>query len=239
MRNFHHFGCPAYVLDANLQSRKRMTRHKWGDRSRVGINLGPSPNHAPSVALILNLQTGFVSPQFHVKFDDHFETSREESSFDIPKSQWQVKCHFRRATARSRTTPSRSQPAPSEAAGGSTMQQEVLNRGVRRNNEQVHPSLDMNAQQEHSPVLNNEGAPDQPINVSEGVSSASSRPSSSSMLGQARGASVTRYGRQTRPTRGVSGFVATINYDGTNELTFQEQHPLAAYAASADPDILY
>ena len=50
---------------------------------------------------------------------------------------------------------------------------------------------------------------------------------------------MTRYGRQTRPTRGVSGFVATINYDGTNKLTFQDQHPLIAYAVSADPDILY
>ena len=36
--------------------------------------LGHSPVHAGSVALVLNLTTGHVSPQFHVVFDDEFST---------------------------------------------------------------------------------------------------------------------------------------------------------------------
>jgi len=32
------------------------------------------PEHASLVALVLNLQTGLVSPQFHVVFDDDFST---------------------------------------------------------------------------------------------------------------------------------------------------------------------
>ncbi|MFN9981059.1 MAG: hypothetical protein ACK53Y_14125, partial [bacterium] len=47
----------------------------WIDRTRIGINLGPSPRHASSVALILNLKTGLVSPQFHCQYDDLFEST--------------------------------------------------------------------------------------------------------------------------------------------------------------------
>jgi hypothetical protein len=35
---------------------------KWSDRTRVGINLGYSSKHTLHVSLILNLQTGLVSP---------------------------------------------------------------------------------------------------------------------------------------------------------------------------------
>ena len=44
LKNWHHFGCPAYVLHSNLQSGK--ARDKWADRSRVAIYLGRSPTHA-------------------------------------------------------------------------------------------------------------------------------------------------------------------------------------------------
>ena len=40
------------------------------------INLGSSPSHVASVALALNLQTGILSPGFHIQFDDFFETVR-------------------------------------------------------------------------------------------------------------------------------------------------------------------
>ena len=72
IRHFHTFGCPTYVLDNNLQAQKGL--HKRKVRSRLGIYLGPSPNHARSISLVLNPRTGHVSPQFHVKHDDFFET---------------------------------------------------------------------------------------------------------------------------------------------------------------------
>ena len=42
---------------------------------QVGAYLGRLKQHASNVALILNLQTGHVSPQFHAVFDDNFETA--------------------------------------------------------------------------------------------------------------------------------------------------------------------
>ena len=36
--------------------------------------MGRSKQHASNVALTLNLQTGHISPQHHVIFDDNFET---------------------------------------------------------------------------------------------------------------------------------------------------------------------
>ena len=89
-RDWYHFGCPAYVLDTALQSGTIF--HKWKDRSVAGIYLGRSPQHARSVALILNITTGMVTPQFHVKFDPSFHTTKKGE--EIPRSLWQAKCGF-------------------------------------------------------------------------------------------------------------------------------------------------
>ena len=40
-------------------------------------NLGRSPYHSKNVALVLDLRTGLVSPQFHVKFDPMFDTVKD------------------------------------------------------------------------------------------------------------------------------------------------------------------
>ena len=61
-----------YVLDKDIQDGKKIP--KWDDRACIGIYLGPSPLHASSVALILNLTTGLMSPQFHYRADDTFDT---------------------------------------------------------------------------------------------------------------------------------------------------------------------
>jgi hypothetical protein len=89
IQNQHHFGCPTYVLRKELQDRKKV--NKWSDRTRVGVNLGYSSKHALNVSLILNLQTGLVSPQYHCIYDDLFETTTGTQSRSIPSSQWQYK----------------------------------------------------------------------------------------------------------------------------------------------------
>ena len=61
------------------------------ERSKVGIFLCHSPNHAASVPLILNTQTGMVSPQFHIIFDDNFGTVSTDKHFS---SLWQRKAKF-------------------------------------------------------------------------------------------------------------------------------------------------
>ena len=53
--------------------------HKWKEQSRVGIYLGKSPVHARNVALVLNLETGHISPQFHVKFNPGFHTVKDNA----------------------------------------------------------------------------------------------------------------------------------------------------------------
>ena len=72
LKSIHTWGCPAYVLHDSLQNRNKI--NKWDSRARVGIYIGNSPRHARTVSLILNLNTGHVSPQFHVQHDDFFET---------------------------------------------------------------------------------------------------------------------------------------------------------------------
>ena len=93
LRHFHAFGCPTYVLDNALQSGQGAP--KWRERARLGVYLGPSPNHARSVALVLNPRTGHVSPQFHVKFDDFFETVQSKSTdLDTPDPAWKYLSGF-------------------------------------------------------------------------------------------------------------------------------------------------
>ena len=93
LRHFHSFGCPTYVLDNALQSGQ--SAPKWRKRSRLGVYLGPSPNHARSVALVLNPRTGHVSPQFHVKFDDFFETVQHKATdLDAPDPEWKYLSGF-------------------------------------------------------------------------------------------------------------------------------------------------
>jgi hypothetical protein len=70
--NAHPWGCPVYVLEPKLRDGHKLP--KWEPRSRRGQFMGISPNHASSVHLVRNLQTGTITPQFHLVFDDFFET---------------------------------------------------------------------------------------------------------------------------------------------------------------------
>ena len=72
-KHWKPFGCPTYVLKSELQATTGI-HPKWDARTRAGIYLGQSPIHNRNVALVLNIHTGYVSPQFHVKFDETFRT---------------------------------------------------------------------------------------------------------------------------------------------------------------------
>ena len=109
-KHFHPFGCPSYVLHPRMQDNKKGP--KWSERSRVGIYLGNSPRHARSVGLILNLTTGLVSPQYHVSYDDGFETSRKGAAGLLPTSKWQQEAGFTKAMTRETTQEQGEPPAP-------------------------------------------------------------------------------------------------------------------------------
>jgi hypothetical protein len=72
LRNARVWGCPAYVLNPSLQDGKKIP--KWQPRSRRGQFLGFSDQHSSTIGLIRNLQTGAILPQFHVVYDDFFNT---------------------------------------------------------------------------------------------------------------------------------------------------------------------
>ena len=80
----HVWGCPCYVLEAKLQNNQKLP--KWNRRARMGQFLGFSRHHSSTVALVRNLRTGHVSPQYHVVFDDKFQTifneGRTEAELD-------------------------------------------------------------------------------------------------------------------------------------------------------------
>ena len=48
--------------------------------------------HAETVALVRNLRTGYLSPQYHVVYDDAFETVY--TSDDKPPPEWEDMCIF-------------------------------------------------------------------------------------------------------------------------------------------------
>ena len=87
-KHWHTFGCPIYVLDSDLQTGKPY--HKWRERSRIGIYLGRSPHHARNVALVLDRESGLVSPQFHVSYDSAFDSAKDG---DLG-SNWQLRAGF-------------------------------------------------------------------------------------------------------------------------------------------------
>jgi hypothetical protein len=77
-------------LEGKLQAQQ--SYNKWMDRSKVGICLCHSPDHASNVPLVLNTQTGNVSPQFfHCLYDNEFASCRRDAKF---QSLWQRKAKF-------------------------------------------------------------------------------------------------------------------------------------------------
>ena len=71
--DYYPFGCSVFVLDEKNQSGLGGTP-KWDPKSRAGVCIGRSPVHASNFALILNLTTGHVIPQFDLVFDYELST---------------------------------------------------------------------------------------------------------------------------------------------------------------------
>jgi hypothetical protein len=61
------------VLDKMIsEDGKKLPR--WTPRSTQTVNLGFSDKHASSVPLVFNPQMGYITPQFHIFFNDWFAT---------------------------------------------------------------------------------------------------------------------------------------------------------------------
>ena len=74
-RKFHDLhvrGCPVYVLQKSIADGKKLPC--WKPKSTRCQLMGLSNRHATSVPLVLYPVTGYITPQFHVVFDDWFST---------------------------------------------------------------------------------------------------------------------------------------------------------------------
>ena len=93
LRNAHTWGSPLYVLEPRLTSAGGKIP-KWQPRSRRGQYVGVSPKHAENIAVVRNLRTGYLSPQYHVVHDDEFETVYSDQ--DLDPAKWEDMCIFQR-----------------------------------------------------------------------------------------------------------------------------------------------
>jgi Reverse transcriptase (RNA-dependent DNA polymerase)/GAG-pre-integrase domain len=209
----HPFGCPAYALDGKIQSGNKAP--KWDTRARLAIYIGPSTQHARTVGLLLSLTSGLVSPQFHVRYDDTFETLKQGAS-NVP-SNWQqlsglepVRKH--QVTEAANIPPTQNSPVGPAAAP------------------QVNPipdsegALTDEAQPQIEPADASEDKEPENVDVAE---SDTTQPIS------------TRSGRTVRAPVRFKDFVAyscDVNPEFYDEGAFI--HPVA-YAASSDPDVMY
>ena len=90
LKDLHVWGCPIYVLDPHLQAGQKLPR--WEPRSRRGVFMGFSHLHSSEVPLILNLETGSITPQYHVVFDDLFSTVSSVERENEPPDNWDQLC---------------------------------------------------------------------------------------------------------------------------------------------------
>lgn len=70
--DMHVWGCPVYVLDKRIADGIKIP--KWSPRSNRFIYMGVSDKHSSTVPLLLNPESGVISPQFHVVIDEWFAT---------------------------------------------------------------------------------------------------------------------------------------------------------------------
>ena len=89
LKHYHTFGCPVYILDSRFQTNSKGVT-KWEPQYRLGIYVGHSPAHAGIVALVLNPNTGLVSPQYHVVYDDQFSTVHHMQYLTVPPNWAQL-----------------------------------------------------------------------------------------------------------------------------------------------------
>ncbi len=86
--DFHVWGCPVYVLDKTLLDGKKLPC--WMPHSRHASHMGNSTKHASTVPLVLKPETGAITAQFHVVFDDWFATvtSTENELPNLNLDEW-------------------------------------------------------------------------------------------------------------------------------------------------------
>ncbi len=63
---------------------------KWNLKAQLGLLLRFSERHSSQVPLVLNVETGKISPQYHVIFDNKFETVHLLPDIATLDKQWRT-----------------------------------------------------------------------------------------------------------------------------------------------------
>jgi len=264
-RDWHHFGCPAYVLDGVLQSETGIF-NKWKERAKAGVYLGRSPQHARSVALVLSLTTDLVSPQFHVKFDPSFHTTKKGKV--IPRSKWQIKCGFVKENGET-TMDAEDQGQEAESAGRDLPPREQFPTNASTDEATAQrPTEGEYGQPPSEGEIADSGGIQQPSEGATADSGETDRPSKgdSADSGDATGngsrtetgsekSTRSRYGRHRKAIQRLTlSFMATMGAAKSGHVEGEifsmqnmfphpiEQHPLReihANSATTDPDVMY
>jgi hypothetical protein len=203
----------------------------------MGIYLGMSMQHARSVALILHLKTGHVSPQFYVTFDPKFEKVRQSLGNLSPSSEWQKMCGFK-ASSTSRLQGNK-QPAQ-----GQDLQHSV-------------PFMEFDLEPGVAVTEGEAQASQTPLQVSEGEQDQEPQAKlrRSPRLNEIPEVSTTKVSDAPSSEPGSKVFDVWYNFEAKLEdklpycvayETIKEwgdieegQHPMLGYAPSADPDTMY
>lgn len=238
MRYFHPFGFPTYVLNSKLQVGQSIP--KWYKRARLGVYLGRLSRHAQSVALVLNLKAGLVSPAFHVAFDDHLETLKDHD--DYP-NEWKAQAHFGRFKVRKKRK--------KEALGDdSTKVWNLFNKKSRTRQASRHDVQE----DEDGRVARDDEYPED-----EGLEDPPDKEPEPEPPPEQGGATATRWSKRHKPTKRLQvSWLFGITYaavqeqkievetvdeeDYHGEVEYEIQHAMEdpiIFAASSDPDIMY
>jgi hypothetical protein len=225
VKHCHTFASPACALDAKLQSGKTIS--KWKHKARIGIYVGASPRHSRKVALVLSLTAGHVSPQFHVVFDDLFETMRPSAGNTEPASFWQAKTGFVTSPRSADSDDRRNPRAPLQSG----------NPGPAESETGVIPPSEGSDQADDKEGWEDVDGQDSDIeeDADEGDKETLTNP------GQVEPtATTTRSGRVSRPTtRFVTLYVEwEAFHDNCYETQDAMEDPIA-FAASSNPDIMH
>ena len=236
LQHIKPFGCPVYVLDNAMQAGKKIS--KWEIRSRLGIYLGMSPHHARSVALVLNLETGHVSPQFHVKFDSKFETVR--AGIGVPKSKWQRQCYFGNEEAITMKESEKKSGDEGDIPESETLPEgEVIRDDDNRSNEPsvVDEGAEPRGSEEVQETITTEPEM-RPVVQDPGFDDGrrrSTRANKAKSRYDREGVWVSMEAKLEEQLPYHVAFETCADFEAENEA----EHPMMAYAASADPDTMY
>jgi hypothetical protein len=247
-KHWKTFGCPTYVLHNELQGGRPF--HKWQQRARVGVYVGRSPQHGRNVALVLDRETGLVSPQFHVKHDPSFQTVKDIKT----PSKWQNKAGF----VGQREAKTAREPGGStnrQSKGGPTRTPEGATGSGK--------SARKRKLQEIAREMNTVGNPDSrttrepaAANVEgDGSTTSRIREGNSDLRTTTESGTITRSGRKTKPVsrlllEAMTAEIEELTSTGVVGEVFSYQamfpddrlehdDPLLVYKATSDPDTLY